>query len=397
MEEKEKLKLKKLVKELAAIKGKHTELVTVYIPAGFNIYDMASTLKNEQNTASNIKSKSVRKNVMSALEKILGHLALYRKTPENGLAVFAGNVSEKEGAADIRIWPVEPPEPLRAKLYWCSQQFDLGPLQDMVSEREIYGMICMDLSEADIALLVGKKIETLAHMESIVPGKTRAGGQSSARFSRIREGLKADWFKRIAETANKIFMEHKEVLGVIVSGSGPIKDEFMRAEMLFADVRKKIIGTVDTSYTGSFGLEETVERGAELLKEAAVIKEKNLLARLLTEMQRPNGLAVYGLEKTVEALEKGQLEQLIVSENAKYKHVEFECGHKQFMPSDKKAELCPVENAAKRVNYERDATDVLEELAANFGTQSTIVSADTREGQQFLALGGVGGFLRYRT
>jgi hypothetical protein len=54
----------------------------------------------------------------------------------------------------------------------------------------------------------------------------------------VREGLLRDWFKRIAEAANKAFMEHKEVLGIIVSGSGPIKDEFLRDELLFADVKE---------------------------------------------------------------------------------------------------------------------------------------------------------------
>jgi len=394
---KEKIKLKKLVKELEKIKGMHTELVTVYIPSGYNLNEMVTTLRNEQNTAANIKSKSVRKNVMSALEKILGHLALFKKTPDNGIAVFCGNIAEREGVADIHLWSVEPPEALRTKLYWCSQLFDLRPLQDMVAEKEVYGIICLDRSEADVALLKGRKIESLVHMESIVPGKTRAGGQSAARFSRIREGLKLDWFKRIAEAANKVFAEHKEVLGIIVSGSGPTKEEFLREELFYADVRKKILGTVDTSYTGEFGLEETVERGTELLKEASIVKEKNLLVRFLVELQKPHGLAVYGLEQTLKALEAGQLDQLILSEGAQFKQVEFECGHKQWLPADTKPVLCPVENIEKRVNYLRDAADTLEELALNYSTKFAMVSVDTKEGQQFLALGGVGGFLRYKT
>lgn len=394
---KEKLKLKKLVKELEKIKGMHTELVTVYVPADYNIYEMVSTLKTEQNTAANIKSKSVRKNVMSALEKIIAHLALYRKTPENGLAVFSGNMAEREGVADIRIWPVEPPEPLRTKLYWCSQQFDLRPLQDMVSEKEVYGIICLDRSEADVALLKGRKIESIVHMESIVPGKSRAGGQSATRFSRVREGLMHDWMKRISEAANKVFMEHKEVIGIIISGSGPTKEEFLRKELLFADVRQKILGTVDTSYTGDFGLEETVERGSELLKEASIVKEKTLLMRFLTELQKPHGLAIYGFKATIEKLEAGQLDQLLLSEGLRYVQVEFECGHKQWLPTDQKPALCPVENTEKRVNYIRDAADVLEDLALNYGAKLKLVSVDTKESQQFLALGGVGGFLRYRT
>src|SRR3989344_5122215 len=66
---------------------------------------------------------------------------------------------------------------LAIKLYWCSQRFDMGPLLDMVEEKEIYALICMDRQEADIALVIGKKIKSLIHMESMVPGKSRAGGQ----------------------------------------------------------------------------------------------------------------------------------------------------------------------------------------------------------------------------
>src|SRR3972149_1923253 len=85
------LKLKKLIKRLGEIRGRHTELVSVYIPAGYSITDVVNQLKDEQGTASNIKSKSTRKNVMTALERIVQKLRLYRQTPENGIVGFAGN------------------------------------------------------------------------------------------------------------------------------------------------------------------------------------------------------------------------------------------------------------------------------------------------------------------
>ena len=79
-------KLKKLLKELGAIKGRHTELVSVYVPSGYSITDIGAQIKNEQGTAINIKSKAVRKNVVGALERIVQHLKLYKHTPPNGLA-----------------------------------------------------------------------------------------------------------------------------------------------------------------------------------------------------------------------------------------------------------------------------------------------------------------------
>src|SRR3989338_10475622 len=153
-----KITLKKLIKQLAAIKGRHTELVTVYVPAGYSLTEIANQLRNEQGTSENIKSKQVRKNVTSALDKIVRNLALYKRAPENGMAIFCGNVSEND-KTDLQIWTIEPPEPIKTKLYWCDQKFVTEPLEDMVSEKEIYGIINLDKGEATIALLKGKRLE----------------------------------------------------------------------------------------------------------------------------------------------------------------------------------------------------------------------------------------------
>jgi len=501
-----KLALKKLIRQLDKIKGRHTELVTVYIPANSSLNEAITQLKSEESTAENIKSKSVRKNVTTALDKIIRHLQLYKKTPENGLVIFCGNISEKEGSSDIEIWAVEPPEPVKTKMYWCDQKFVLEPLKEMVEEREVYGIICLDKTEADIALVTGKKIEPIVHFDSIVPGKTRAGGQcfvkstkirciekseiveipiekvkegnsvvcydtknrkntvgfvtkkfkknarniysivtdltkirttaehvffvsnktyfkeknasdlvegefllanddgsvketkilsirkipknfsvfdlsvkkyenfiannllvhnSSARFSRVREGLLQDWYKKVAEAANKIFNEHPEVLGIIISGSGPIKEFFLKEELLHDNVAKKILGVVDTSYTGEYGLHETLEKSGDLLKEASVMKEKKILQRFFQELQKPHGLAIYGLDKTIEMLERGSVDYVIITED-----LNLRIGDK-------------------------DAYEYFEEQVENYGSKLIVVSADTREGQQFKELGGIGGMLRY--
>jgi len=59
---KESYKLKKFIKELEPCKGRHTELVSVYIPAGYDINKINTHLAQEQGTAVNIKSTQTRKN-----------------------------------------------------------------------------------------------------------------------------------------------------------------------------------------------------------------------------------------------------------------------------------------------------------------------------------------------
>src|SRR3989344_7803331 len=103
--------LAELIEELEAHKGRATELITVYIPEGQNIYTVSDQLEAEKSTAKNIKSASTRKNVGNALDKITRHLKEYKKTPEKGLAIFSGNISKVEGQDDLRLWSVEPMMP----------------------------------------------------------------------------------------------------------------------------------------------------------------------------------------------------------------------------------------------------------------------------------------------
>lgn len=169
--------LEEFIAKLKGIRGRHTELITVYIPAGFNKDNVVKQLDAEKSTADNIKSKNTRKAVMTALEKITRHLKTIDKMPKNGLAVFCGNVSKTEGQEDIQLWSIEPPFPMKTRLYRCDQEFVIEPLEEMTQAKEVYGLVVMDRKEATIGLLEGKQITVLRKMTSGVPGKIRAGGQ----------------------------------------------------------------------------------------------------------------------------------------------------------------------------------------------------------------------------
>ncbi len=400
MADEQSYKLKKLLNELAGLKGRHTELVSVYIPKDYPIHEIMNLIATEISLTQNVKSKAVRKNVIDALTKIQQHLKLYKKTPEHGLALFCGNVSEHEGDTDIKIWSVEPPEPVPIKLYWCDQKFELGPLMNMVAEKEIYGLVVMDLQECTIGLLKGKAIQTLRHMTSIVPGKTSKGGQSAGRYERVREGLTNDWLKMVAQNV-RAYLDKPEVKGIILGGSGPLKNTLYEEGYFLTEVKKKIIGLQDTGYTDEHGLQELVERAGELLKEASVAKEKALMQKFLTELQKNSGLVVYGTAQVIRAVEAGAVDILLVSEKFSWPEFEFICeaGHaeKRFCkPGAENSQECKECKKKMKVIGEKDPIDAIEELAKTFGTKIEIISADTGEGQKLEAIGGIGAILRYR-
>ena len=198
-------KLRKFIKELKKYRGRHTELVTVYIPAGYDIIKIEQHLAQEQGTASNIKDKITRSNVQDALEKIIRHLKLYPRTPVNGLAAFSGNIASQDGKQDIKVWSIEPPIPINIRMYRCDQTFVLEPLENMTFISEIYGLIVLDNREATIGFLRGKSIQVIRNFTSAVPGKIKVGGFSQQRYARLREEAANEFYKRIANVVNVEF------------------------------------------------------------------------------------------------------------------------------------------------------------------------------------------------
>jgi len=358
--EKQKYQLKKFIKELEQHKGRHTELVSVYIPKDYDIIKVINHLEQEKGTATNIKSSATRKNVIDALEKMTQHLRLYKRTPENGLAVFSGNVAKREGQQDFQVWSIEPPLPLNTRIYRCDKEFVLELLRDMLQIKEVYGLVIVDRRDANIAYLKGKTIIPLLKTHSEVPGKTRAGGQSAARFERIREGAKKDHFKKVAEYMKEQFLKNKNLKGIIVGGPGPTKYDFIDSGQITTEVKKKIIAIKDLSYTGDFGLNELVEKSQDVLAKEEIIAEKKIVDRFLELLSTKPGMVSYGVEEVMKNLKLGSVDTLLLSEEL----------------DDKKLE--EFENEAKKV-----------------GTDVKIISTETSEGIQVRDMGKVVGMLRY--
>ncbi len=403
--------LKKKVEELKQYRGRATELVSLYIPDGYDINKVAQQLREEYGTAQNIKSKSTRKNVLGALERALQHLKLYKQTPKNGLALFVGNVSEQEGVSDIRLWAIVPPEPLRVRLYRCDQTFVTEPLEEMLRVKEAYGLITVEKNEATIGLLRGKRIELIEELHSNVPGKTRAGGQSARRYERIREQETHEFMKRIGDHANRAFLpllESGELKGIIIGGPGPTKEEFIEGEYLHHELRKRIIGVVDISYHGEYGLRELVDKASDILSEQEAVKERKLIQEFFRHLVKDTGFITYGEREVRRALELGAVDKLLISEGYDKVRVRAKCNvcgweevktmtEEEFHVYRKNLTHCP-KCGSQNVSIEKwDVAEELIKMAEESGSDVEIISLDTEEGQQFYkAFGGLGAFLRFK-
>ncbi len=358
--EKQRFKLKRFVKDLENYRGKGTELVSVYVPAGYDLNKISSHVSQEQGTATNIKSKQTRDNVISALEKIIQHLKLFPKTPPYGLAVFAGNVAEREGQQDFQVWSIEPPIPLNQRLYRCDKEFVLEPLREMLADEASFALVAMDRREATIAILRGKSIIVVASAESMVPGKFKAGGQSALRFARNRELAAKEFYQKIGGLLKDQFYEMKDLQGIIVGGPGPTKYEFCDGNFIPTELKNKIIGIKDLSYTDEFGLQELLEKSQDILSEESVIEEKKLMQSFFEKLSKNSGTVTYGLADCKRLLEMGAVDILLLSDTVDEKII-----------------------------------DEFIESAEQFGTNVEIISTETREGSQLRDMSGYAAILRY--
>ena len=352
--------LKKFIKELENYKGRHTELVSVYVPQDYDLNKIINHLAQEQGTASNIKSSATRKNVTDALERMIQHLKLFKRTPPNGLCVFSGNVAEREGQQDFKVWSIEPPIPLKTRIYRCDKEFVLDILREMMEAKEVYGLVVMDRRDANIALLKGKSIIPLVKTHSEVPGKFKAGGQSAMRFSRLIEGAARDHYKKVAEYMKEAFLNMEGLKGIIIGGPGPTKYDLVEGDFITNEVKKKIIGIKDLSYTGEFGLEELLEKSEDVLAQEDVMEEKKIVGKFLEMLATKQKMVSYGENDVMAKLSMGVVDKLLLSES---------------LPDEKIEEF---ENAAKPV-----------------GSEVRIISVQTREGVQLRDLGKVAAILRY--
>ncbi len=352
--------LQEIVEELKQHRGKHTELITVLIPAGYDVNSVQRQLEAEKSTAKNIKSTTTRNNVLDALDKIVRHLKGLKKTPEHGLALFCGNVSQVEGQQDLQLWEMEPCLPLKTRLYRCDKEFVLEPLEQMLEVEEVFGLLVMDRKEATIGLLEGKRIEVLQKMTSGVPSKVRAGGQSSQRFHRITEGLTKQFYKRIAEEMKKIFFEMPKLAGILVGGPIPTKDEFLDGDYLVTKLKEKVLGRIDIGGSDESGLKELVIKSQDILANQEIVYEQKIMEKFFETLGEKPDMSTLKEEDTREALKFGAVETLFLS---------------------------------KIVN--KNLAIEFKELAKKIGSKIEIISTETEEGKQFENIGGIGSILRF--
>ncbi|MFC6765060.1 peptide chain release factor aRF-1 [Natrinema soli] len=407
--DRKKYEFRKVIEDLKDYDGSGTQLVTIYIPDDRQISDVVQHVTQEHSEAANIKSKQTRTAVQDALTSIKDRLRYFDTfPPENGIVLFSGAVDSGGGRTDMVTKVLEsPPQPIESFRYHCDSDFLTEPLEEMLADKGLYGLIVLDRREANVGWLKGKRIEPVKSASSLVPGKQRKGGQSAQRFARLRLEAIDNFYQEVAGMANDLFVSRRHELdGILVGGPSPTKDEFLDGDYLHHELQDSVLGKFDVAYTDESGLKDLVDNAEDALADAEVMKDKKVMEEFFEELNAGD-LATYGFEPTRRNLMMGSVDRLLISEDLRKDVITYDCpdcgtterevvDRRKSTPTHTCTE-CGTDVEATEEDRE-DAIDHLIDIAEQRGTETKFISTDFEKGEQLLnAFGGFAGILRYST
>lgn len=397
-------KLKKLIKSLEAARGNGTSMISLIIPPRDQISRVTKMLVDEYGTASNIKSRVNRQSVLGAITSAQQKLKLYSKVPRNGLVLYTGTIVNEEGKEKKFSSAFEPFRPIKSSLYLCDNKFHIEALNELLETDDRFGFIVMDGKGTLFGTLCGNSCGVLHKFTVDLPKKHGRGGQSALRFDRLRVEKRHNYLRKTSELATQYYIKpstnQPNVAGLVLAGSADLKTELSQSSMFDPRLAAKIVNVVDVSYGGEYGFHQAIKLSSEILGAVKFNKEKCLIEKYLKEINQDTGKYVFGVDDTLNVLDSGAVETLIVWEDLDINRYVM-----------KNSSTC--ETVIKHLNKEEEGNtenfkefDVEEKMTllewlANeykrFGCSLEFVTNKSQEGYQFCkGYGGIGGILRYK-
>nr|Q5CD97.1 RecName: Full=Eukaryotic peptide chain release factor subunit 1; Short=Eukaryotic release factor 1; Short=eRF1 [Didinium nasutum]BAD90943.1 eukaryotic release factor 1 [Didinium nasutum] len=403
----EMFRLKRLIAKLESMKGSGTSMITLIINFKDQINIHARMLAEEVGKASNIKSRVTRQNVTDALTSTLEKLKLYNKTPPNGLVIFCGLVQQEDGGEKMIKIDLEPFKPINTTLYKCDSVFHTEEVRKLLEDNDKFGFIIMDGNGSLFGTLQGSTRTVLLKFNVDLPKKHGRGGQSANRFARIRIEKRRNYLRKVAESTTACFITNDmpNVKGLILAGSAEFKNDLQKSDLFDLRLQPIVIKLVDISYGGENGFNQAIELSSDALKSVKFIHEKKVIGKFFDEIAKDTGKYVFGIKDTLEAMDMGSVDILIIYENLEYNRLILRDANDNIVNETLHKNKCPsgskYKNETTGVEYEvLDNIPLTEWFMDNYKkyvSHLEIVTDKSSEGSQFLkGFGGIGGILRYK-
>jgi peptide chain release factor subunit 1 len=291
----------------------------------------------------------------------------------NGVAIFAC------AGQDDFFEAVQLDAPVKEHRLYVYNQPQLYELARVTDAYPRYAAVVLDSQAARIFVFALNATVGEARVEDAPVKHHQAGGWSQARYQRHVDNLRQQHAKDTVAALDRIVRE-EEIGHIVVAGDEVMVPTFR--EELPQHLREKLVEDVvrlDITAPEHEVLDATLD--AMMSEDRREDADKT---RRAIEGYRSGGLGVAGLGPTFEALIRGQVDDLLISE-------EFETRHAEPVPRN--SPLIPPE-LAMQLPEEAEQVDLADELVTR--AKSTGATVSFIENPTYLAeVDGVAGLLRF--
>jgi peptide chain release factor subunit 1 len=234
------------------------------------------------------------------LDKIARFLDTELDAAANGVAVFACSAGELFEAVQLTA-PIEH--------HWLSisDQPHLYPLARIESLHPRYAAVLADTNAARILVFATGEVVSEHEIKGVKTKRTSQGGWSQARYQRHIENFHVQHAKEVIEALEKI-VQQENITEIIVAGDEVVMP--LLREQMPKHLAEKVVDHVRMNLNSP--PEQLIESSLEALRKVHSQTEREKVETAIGGF-RSGGLGVVGPQDTLEALIKGQVEELLIS------------------------------------------------------------------------------------
>ena len=347
------------------------ELSLIFDPSSNDVYISLYLIKDtdrkfinrRKRVCSSILKGDILRNFKETIEDIEDFL---KKNKIDNIAIFASHKHNFFRYISLSI-------KIKNQLIVDSSPY-IRPLARIQDEWESFTLLLLSSNYAKIYSVSTGEIENTKQLTADIINKHKKGGMSQARFNRLRKGAINTFLSEVVEA-----LKEKADKRIIIAGPGPVKNQFIK--ILPKEMKDRIVDIIDINIDDE---KKLLKKSIYLISEKEQRKSQEAVQQLKEEILK-DGLAVYGIEETLNAVKNGQVELLIIQKD--YKLLGWICENCQIVGEGIK-KLCT--NCGKQTSK----VDVLEEILEF--AERTDAEIEFSDDEEIRDLGHIGAILRYK-
>jgi peptide subunit release factor 1 (eRF1) len=372
--------LQDTIDRLAAFEPVGLPVISLYLNMqadehGRDRYDSFVRKELPARAATYLPHSAERDSLEHDIERIGTWLATEVRPSANGLAIFAC------AGADGFFETVQLEAPIEAHRLYIYNQPHLFHLARVGDEYPRYAAVVLDTHRARVFVFdLGERV-TEKTVDSPKPKHHKKGGWSQARYQRHTENIHLQHAKEVVDTLARTVREDR-VERIVLAGDAVIIPTLR--EQLPQELTEKVVDVLSLDIRTPE--HEILTATLEAIRRQDESEDQDKVQRLL-DAYRSGGLGVIGVRDTLEALTRGQVDELLLSTVIELRRPE---------PGEVDASVVPAATSADgEAAVDPEQIDLADELVTRAHATGATVTF-IQDASLLDEVGGVGALLRFK-